>query len=335
MEMKKWSIFFLAAAVSGLINGCSSKDTTIARQPGGDINIIKDIQYGSAKNWLGETESLALDIYQPANMQPGKKYPLVLQMHGGGFVTGDKNTAVQKCTILADSGFIAATINYRIGWNTGVDTCDGDLNSFADAYYRGIQDANAALRFLVANADKYNIDPSWIFISGASAGADIGLGVLYVDDNYVNAHFADQKTRLGDLNTADNNITASFTIKGIHAIAGGIFDSTLINANKAYPCISFQGEDDNVVPVNSGTYLNCANYPMEYGSLCQYRQLVAYHKPAVAHILPGAGHGNNGDSGYDSPFMMSNTACFFHNLINGTANSQTGIYTGVVYSCPD
>jgi acetyl esterase/lipase len=331
MKIQDRVIILFGLIISILINSCSSKETI--NPPSSHGNIINDVVYGSAKDWLGQTENLAMDIYQPV-IESGKKYPLVLLVHGGGFVTGDKNTAVQKCQILADSGFVTVSINYRIGWDAGTDTCDGNLASFADAYYRGMQDANAALRFLVSKANEYHIDTNWIFLSGASAGADILLAISYIDNNYANAHFAPQIAKLGSLQSADNNIKATFTVKGISSIAGGLLDSTLIHNGKAYPTISFQGEEDEVVPVNSGTYLNCASYPMEYGSLCQYRQLVANNTPAVAHILPGAGHGNNGDSGFDNPFMMGNTACFFHNIMREKTNIQSGIYTGVINSCP-
>lgn len=335
MKNTNWSaLLILNLFLIPLFIGCSSKETITPRpQPVGPT--LSNVSYGSGKDWEGNNVNLTMDIYQPANMVSGRKYPLVMHLHGGAFSPdGDKTSAADKCLLLADSGFIAVTINYRVGWNSSNngDPCAGDTVSFNDALYRAMQDERAALRFLVSKADEYSIDTNWIFLSGASAGADVILNSSYVDDKYAKARYPKSVAKLGPLDAADNNLKNTYTIKGICAIAGALPDSNLINSNRAYPAISFQGEDDEVVPVNFGTYLDCSNYAIQYGSLCQYRQLVAVGVPAVAHVLPNSGHGNNGDSGYDNPFMMSNAACFFHGLI-GKEKPGSGIYIGIVNSC--
>lgn len=69
------------------------------------------------------------------------------------------------CIGLARRGFVAATIDYRKGWDSSIPT------EQVKAGYRVQQDANAALRFAVENADLVNIDTNWMFIGGQSAGS--------------------------------------------------------------------------------------------------------------------------------------------------------------------
>ncbi|NNV55579.1 alpha/beta hydrolase [Limnovirga soli] len=279
-------------------------------------NITSNVVFATNKDWQGNTQALTMDIYQPTNAKAGKKYPLVINVHGGGFYSGDKASAGSKCQIYADSGFVAVTINYRLGWNgAGAASCQGDTTSLNEAMYRAVQDINASLRYLVAHADEYNIDPNWIFVSGASAGGVVVQTSSYENDKYMQSRYPAVAAKLGGVQNAGNNLINTYTIKGICSIAGALPDSALINASKAIPTIFFQGGADDVVPVDHGTYLGCSNYQQLYGSLCLYRQLIANGQPAIANILPGAGHGNNGDSGFTDDFMIGNAANFFNRLV--------------------
>lgn len=335
MKNVKFIMFFCFAAITLLLtNGCSKNSS---KPIGPDVtpsggNVLRNVVYGSNINFQGQMEALDMDIYFPPNMQAGKKYPLVMHMHGGGYSIGTKDNSAAKCIELADSGFISATINYRIGWDNGPGECAGDMESLYEAVYRALQDANAAMRFLVSKADEYSIDTNWIFESGASAGGSIALTSAYIDDAYAVAFNAGVAAKLGGVNSSTNNLTNTFTIKGICSIGGSLSDSTLINSSNAVPTIFFQGGADQTIPVDTGTYLTCPNYTELCGSLCLARQLQKYGKQAVVHILPGADHGNNGDSGFTNDFMMSNTACFFHSLMK-KGPIQNGLYLGTENSC--
>lgn len=325
--------FVLLMLLPGIFQGCSKKESTPIPVTPGDSSVLRDVVYGSNINWKGQNETEAMDIYFPANMQPGKKYPLAVFIHGGGFVTGDKANSQVKCQILNDSGFIAVSINYRYGWDNAGGVCVGDTASLGLALFRGIQDVNASLRFLVSKADEYAIDTNWIFVGGASAGGTLALNCTYVTEQYERERCPQVYAALGGLYNQTNNLTNKYSIKGIYSIAGGLGDSTVINAGNAVPTIFFQGDADEVIPVDHGTYLWCDNFPKLVGSLCIYRQLEKYNRPAIAHILSGAGHGNNGDSGFDNPFMMSNTACFLKRLTQKTV-IQTNVFPDFTNSCP-
>lgn len=308
------------------IGGCSGKrhmSTPVTI----DKNVVTDVVYGSNTDWKGNTTSLTMDVYAPPQMIEGKKYPLVLFIHGGGYLTGDKKSASDKCSILADSGFIAVSINYRLGWNKGDGQCNGNTYELENAGYRAIQDANAALRFLVSEADKYSLDTNWIFLSGSSAGAITAICATYLNDGNIRTYYPASANALGSLASASNNLTNKYSIKGISSISGGIPDTNLIKTDKVIPTILFHGALDETVPPEYGHFYSCSNYPYISGGVAIYRTIARNNVPVVAHILTDAGHGHDGESGYSDEYKMSETANFFHSLIQ-----KTPLPSGIFYS---
>ena len=310
-----------------VLTGCSkSGGSANSGQPLSDqINI----EYGSNKDTSGNTVSLTLDLYFPDSAKTGGQYPLVMMIHGGSYLNGDKADVKSDCEMLADSGFVVASINYRLGWRSGNGQCQGDESSELEAGYRALQDANAAMRFLIANANKYGIDPTWLFIGGMSAGSILALNTAYIPNSIAASFMPGEYSLLGPINTADNTLTNSFKIKGICNMWGALPDSNLITATNAVPTISFHGTSDDVVPYDVGFNESCSNYFMLYGSACIYRRLVFYNTPVISNFVIGGGHG---PAVYTPEFLMGNTACFFRRLIRGTPITSK-IYTSLVSSC--
>jgi poly(3-hydroxybutyrate) depolymerase len=275
----------------------------------------QNIQYGSAPDSGGVQEALLMDIYFPAGATTGKKYPLVLFIHGGGFVQGNKEDVRRHCEILADSGFVAATISYRLGWRKGTGNCDGDTLSKRMAVYRAVQDAHAALRYLVSKAADYAIETNHIFIGGSSAGAGISLMTAYFNDAIAQQSAQAERSILGAINTSGNHLTNPFTIKGIANLWGALPDSNLISSPTAIPMISFHGTNDGVVPYDNGYANGCTAYSREFGSACLTRQLYSAKVPFLLHLKQGAGHGPDL---YSATYTMSRTVPFFKNIINST-----------------
>ncbi|HNP22565.1 MAG TPA: alpha/beta hydrolase [Panacibacter sp.] len=326
MSFKTGIILLSILSCLWTISGCSGK-RHISTPITIDKNAITDVVYGNNNDWKGNSTSLTMDIYSPPVMQEGKKYPLVLFIHGGGYLTGDKKSASDKCSILADSGFIAVSIDYRLGWDKGTGQCNGNTYELENAGYRAIQDANAALRFLVSEADKYSIDTNWIFLSGSSAGAITAICATYLDDNNIKAYYPASANALGSLVSASNNLTNKYSIKGISSISGGIPDTNLIRTGKVVPAILFHGALDETVPPEYGHFYSCANYPYISGGISVYRTIARKNVPVIAHILTDAGHGHDGESGYSDEYKMSETANFFHNLIQKSPQPS-----GIFYS---
>lgn len=112
--------------------------------------------------YLPEDRAEKLDLYVPVKRAAGALSPAVIWVHGGGWMRGDKAEASAKevCATLADAGYVAASINYRIG---------------ASAWPQNLRDVKSAIRFLRAHAAEYGIDPERIALGGASAGAHLAM----------------------------------------------------------------------------------------------------------------------------------------------------------------
>jgi acetyl esterase/lipase len=91
--------------------------------------------------------------------------PAVLCIHGGGFRAGTREGYDKLCIALAQQGFVAATVTYRLA----------PKYQFPAAIY----DCKAAVRWLRLNAGKYHLDPNRIGVTGSSAGGHLAqfLGV--------------------------------------------------------------------------------------------------------------------------------------------------------------
>jgi hypothetical protein len=327
-------IIYLYLVLTVLIS-CTKTTNSGKEIPGGDtitgipLSNLSNIEYGTNKDTSGNLVSLMMDLYFPTGAKTGDKNPLVMMIHGGTYLNGDKADLQRECQILADSGFVVASINYRLGWRAGATTCGGDSASEMHAAYRALQDANAALRFLVANEIAFSVDTSWVFIGGSSAGSLLALNTSYIPNYIAAAYLPAEYANLGAINNAGNNLTNDFKIKGICNMWGALPDSNLIFATSAVPTISFHGTDDNEVPYDIGYNESCPNYIRLYGSACIHRRLVYYHVPVISNFVIGAGHA---PAVYTPEFLMGNTACFFKRLIKGTP-VVSAAYTTLVSSC--
>lgn len=282
------------------------------------IDSLLNVSYGKGKTYKGNQQNLTLDLFFP-KQEAGKKYPLVMLMHGGGFANGSKEAMKAHCKILADSGFIAVSINYRKGWDRGANAfgCEGNIQQLQEAVYRATQDAHAALRFLVEKQAEYAIDTAWIFAGGSSAGGVMALNLAYLTQKSVQRLFPGAAASLGELTNASNTIRQNFSIKGICNLWGALPDSSLVTPQNALPSIFYHGTKDMVVPYDQGKFGSiCENYPVMFGSACIFRRTVAAGKPARLHIAEG---GNHGPKQFYAKITMSNTACFFKQVMQGTA----------------
>jgi len=124
----------------------------LAVQAFAEPTVHKNITY-SAPN--GRPQKL--DLYLPES-PPTATSPLIVWIHGGGWENGSKGNGGQ-IRHLVNEGFAIADINYRL---TG-----------EAPFPAQIIDCKSAIRFLRANAGKYNIDPERIGAAGMSAGGHL------------------------------------------------------------------------------------------------------------------------------------------------------------------
>lgn len=284
--------------------------------------IFSDIICTTEENFKGEQERLNLDVYLPPENILKNENPFILVIHGGGFLKGDKSVTSNFCKLLANKGFVIATIDYRLGWpmDKGEDPCaSADSVAAIKAFYRAQQDAQTALRFMMANANKYAIDTGWVFVAGSSAGGISTLGMIYYTQEISDKMYPFASASLGNLNEAGENLKSVYHIKAISSMWGALNTPLIIKENNAIPTIFFHGEKDKVVPFDIDNFHSCINYPVDYGTKPLYQRMVALNVPAEAYIDPEGGHGV-----YSDKFRADKIAEFFKGVM--TKDYQTGYY---------
>ena len=116
--------------------------------------VVPNVTYGVANNHENK-----LDLYLPRGADGPT--PVLLYIHGGGWVGGTKETYVLRILPWLEMGWAVANIEYRLG-----------EVSLAPA---AVEDCLCALRWVIRNAEDYNIDPSRIVVTGNSAGGHLAL----------------------------------------------------------------------------------------------------------------------------------------------------------------
>ena len=127
------------------------------------IRRFDDISYGS-------NERNILDVYRPKDCDG--KLPVIVSIHGGGWVYGNKEIMQFYCMSLAERGFAVVNFSYRLAPE--------------HKHPVPLEDANKVFSWVFENADTYGFDTDNIFAVGDSVGANI-LGLyccLCVDPAY-------------------------------------------------------------------------------------------------------------------------------------------------------
>jgi triacylglycerol lipase len=135
-----------------MLGGTTQLFAAMARGSDPSVEVARDLAYG-------EHERHRLDVFrQPA----ARGAPVLVFVHGGGFVMGDKRSAETPFydnigTAAALAGFVGVTITYRL--------------APAHPFPAGPEDLAAVVRWLTDNVAQYGGDPDRIVLSGQSAGA--------------------------------------------------------------------------------------------------------------------------------------------------------------------
>jgi para-nitrobenzyl esterase len=120
-------------------------------------------------------DCLYLNLYRPAGTREGRRLPVLVYVHGGGF-NGGTASARDGAPLASSNDLIVVTINYRLGvfgWLSLAGLDAEAANRFASGNY-GLLDMAAALRWLQENVEAFGGDRTNVTLSGTSAG---GIGV--------------------------------------------------------------------------------------------------------------------------------------------------------------
>lgn len=130
-----------------------------------NIMYIRDIKYGSDDKYN------ILDICYPKN-KSDKKLPLIISIHGGGYVYGTKEIYQFYCADLARRGFAVINFNYRLAPKY--------------KFPAPLEDLQKVIDWIVEYKDRYPVDLSNTFLVGDSAGAQLAsqYGAIYSNEEY-------------------------------------------------------------------------------------------------------------------------------------------------------
>ena len=127
------------------------------------IERFDDISYA-------DHERNILDVYRPQNSD--SKLPVIVSIHGGGWVYGNKEIMQFYCMSLAEKGFAVVNFSYRLAPEYKHPT--------------PLIDTNRVIYWIFENADKYGFDTENVFLVGDSCGANlVGLySCICADPSY-------------------------------------------------------------------------------------------------------------------------------------------------------
>jgi len=220
-----------------------------------------------------------MDIYFPKTARG--LIPVVLFVHGGAWIQGDKTegAGIEDIPALVDAGFAVAAVNYRLAPEYKFPAM--------------IEDVKSAVRFLRSVASDYGLDPNKIGAYGGSAGGHLVslLGVTDVSagwDNGTNAEYSSRVQAVVDMfgpanlalvfppNAPTNPYNVFGTNDPRHPILTSASPTTWATSDDP-PFLILHGDQDSVVPLAQSQQL--------------YKSLINAGVEAQLIVVKNSGHG--------------------------------------------
>ena len=129
--------------------------------PPTNVETVENLSYGSCDKWH------LLDLYRPKDKEG--KLPVLLNIHGGAWVYGDKKVYAPYCMYLAAQGFAVVNASYRLAPK--------------HTFPAPLEDVGSMMEWVVRNAKQYLLDPSNLFLVGDSAGAHLATAYTAIQLN--------------------------------------------------------------------------------------------------------------------------------------------------------
>ena len=147
--MKKEILTVIGACVIlGVSAWGGSREVKASEAPEG-VSFVQNISYMNDEN-----EDHMLDVYTPADS--GKANPVIIEVHGGGYIGGNKEINSEHSEFYAENGFSVVNVNYT-------HLPEGNFKTV-------VQELFTVLNWVEENQEAYNFDLDNVFMSGDSAG---------------------------------------------------------------------------------------------------------------------------------------------------------------------
>ncbi|HXH18432.1 MAG TPA: T9SS type A sorting domain-containing protein, partial [Chitinophagales bacterium] len=226
-------------------------------------------------------DSLVVDIYTPTGDTAANR-PVILLSHAGSFLpnsftglpfgTKSDSCLIEMCTRFAKMGYVAASFDYRLGWNPlGADQ-ETRAKTIILAVYKAMQDAKTLIRYFRANASTYKVAQDKFVVGGSNSGAYVALaaGNLNQGSELSQAKFVDSTgnpfidTTLwgnfdgfgGQLNN-ENHAGEASDFQLVLSLGGDVGDLSWINAGEP-PVVAFHGVADPGSPYETAVVIVAA-----------------------------------------------------------------------------
>jgi len=129
--------------------------------PPTNVETVENLSYGSCDKWH------LLDLYRPKDKEG--KLPVLLNIHGGAWVYGDKKVYAPYCMYLAAQGFAVVNASYRLAPK--------------HTFPAPLEDVGSIMEWVVTNAKQYHLDLRNLFFVGDSAGAHLATAYTAIQLN--------------------------------------------------------------------------------------------------------------------------------------------------------
>ena len=164
------------------------------------IEIIFDQEY-----YLENGLKLELDIYRPRSSK--KNLPGILQIHGGGWISGSKRQAALLMSHMAAQGWVCFSVFHRL--------------RSEKVFPKNLIDIKRALHWIKKNAVKYEVDPKFVVATGGSAGGHLA-SLMALTQNRPEFQPGFEK--------ADTSIQGCVSLYGVYEFSEAFNDETLYPA---------------------------------------------------------------------------------------------------------
>ena len=121
----------------------------------------------------GPDSDLPIRVYWPREAKPGELFPVLLWLHGGGFVIGNLDTHDSVCRMLAEQAdCMVVAVDYRLAPEF--------------KFPAAVEDSHAVLRWLASHGSEIGVDAKRIAVGGDSAGGNLAavLSILARDQGF-------------------------------------------------------------------------------------------------------------------------------------------------------